>query len=61
MELKEYRFDKIALNFDKKRIPLSGAQREKRKGKYRYYGGETVYRGLRSWKCVKTGVPGRTY
>lgn len=42
MELKEYRFDKIALNFDKKRIPLSGAQREKRKGKYRYYGAQGV-------------------
>lgn len=42
MELQEYRFDKIAVNFDKKRIPLSGAQREKRKGKYRYYGAQGV-------------------
>ena len=38
MELKEYRFDEITVNFDKKRVPLSGAQREKRQGKYRYYG-----------------------
>ena len=38
MELKEYRFDEVTINFDKKRVPLSGAQREKRQGKYRYYG-----------------------
>lgn len=42
MELKEYRFNRIAINFDKKRIPLSGAQREKRKGQYRYYGAQGV-------------------
>ena len=30
MELKEYRFDEVTINFDKKRVPLSGAQREKR-------------------------------
>ena len=42
MELKEYRFDEVTINFDKKRVPLSGAQREKRKGKYRYYGAQGV-------------------
>lgn len=42
MELKEYRFDEVTINFDKKRIPLSGAQREKRQGKYRYYGAQGV-------------------
>lgn len=42
MEFKEFRFDKIAVNFDKKRIPLSSAQREKRKGQYRYYGAQGV-------------------
>lgn len=31
MELKEYRFDEVTINFDKKRIPLSGAQRKKDK------------------------------
>lgn len=42
MELKKYRFDEVSINFDKKRVPLSGAQREKRKGKYRYYGAQGV-------------------
>ena len=42
MELREYRFDEISVNYDKKRIPLSGAQREKRKGEYRYYGAQGV-------------------
>lgn len=42
MELKEYRFDEVTINFDKKRVPLSGAQREKRQGKYRYYGAQGV-------------------
>lgn len=42
MEFQEYRFDEISVNFDKKRIPLSGAQREKRKGDYRYYGAQGV-------------------
>lgn len=39
---KEYRFDEVTVNYDKKRVPLSGAQREKRKGKYRYYGAQGV-------------------
>ena len=42
MELKTYRLDEVTVNFDKKRVPLSGAQREKRQGKYRYYGAQGV-------------------
>lgn len=42
MELKEYRFDEVTINFDKKRVPISGAQREKRQGKYRYYGAQGI-------------------
>ena len=42
MELRKYRFDEISVNYDKKRIPLSGTQREKRKGEYRYYGAQGV-------------------
>lgn len=42
MELKEYRFDEVTINFDKKRVPLSGAQREKRQGSFRYYGAQGV-------------------
>ena len=42
MELKEYRFDEVTVNFDKKRVPLSSAQRERRQGKYRYYGAQGV-------------------
>ena len=42
MELREYRFDEISVNYDKKRVPLSGAQREKRKGNDRYYGAQGI-------------------
>jgi type I restriction enzyme S subunit len=42
MEFKTYRFDEVTLNFDKKRMPLSGTQREKRRGSYRYYGAQGV-------------------
>jgi len=42
MELKAYRFDEITVNFDRKRVPLSGAQRERRRGNYRYYGAQGV-------------------
>ena len=42
MELKEYRFGEVTINFDKKRVPLSGAQREKRQGQFRYYGAQGV-------------------
>jgi len=42
MEFKTYRFDEVTINFDKKRIPLSGSHREKRRGVYRYYGAQGV-------------------
>ena len=42
MELREYKLDEVTINFDKKRVPISGAQREKRKGKYRYYGAQGI-------------------
>ena len=34
MELTEYRFDEVTINFDKKRVTISGAQREKRQRVY---------------------------
>lgn len=42
MERMEFRFDEVTVNFDKKRIPLSAAQREKKRGEYRYYGAQGV-------------------
>lgn len=42
MELRKFRFGEITINYDKKRIPLSGSEREKRQGKYRYYGAQGV-------------------
>lgn len=42
MKLKEYRFNEVTINYDKKRIPLSGAQRKKRQGTYRYFGAQGV-------------------
>lgn len=42
MDFVEYRFDEVTINFDKKRIPLSATQREKRKGEYRYFGAQGV-------------------
>ena len=42
METKKYRFDDVTINFDKKRIPLSSAQSEKRQGTFRYYGAQGV-------------------
>ena len=42
METKKYRFDEVTINFDKKRIPLSSAQREKKQGTFRYYGAQGV-------------------
>ena len=42
MEFKTYRFDEVSINFDKKRVPLSSMQREKRRGTYRYYGAQGV-------------------
>lgn len=42
MKRKKYRFDEVSINYDKKRIPLSGAQRANRPGMYRYYGAQGV-------------------
>lgn len=42
MEFKTYKLGEIVINYDKKRIPLSSAQREKRQGPYRYYGAQGV-------------------
>lgn len=42
MEFKTYRFDEVTTNFDKKRVPVSGSQREKRRGTYRYFGAQGV-------------------
>lgn len=42
MKFDEYSFGEITLNYDKERIPLSAKEREKMKGKYRYYGAQGV-------------------
>lgn len=42
IEFKEYRFGDVTKNFDKKRVPLSGTQRKKQPGKFRYYGAQGV-------------------
>lgn len=42
MKFDELRFDEITLNYDKERIPLSAMEREKRQGKYRYYGAQGI-------------------
>lgn len=42
MQTNHYKFSEIAINFDKKRIPLSAMEREKRKGEYRYYGAQGI-------------------
>lgn len=42
MERTTYRFDQVTINYDRKRIPLSGAEREKRQGVYPYYGAQGV-------------------
>ena len=42
METKKCRFDEVTINFNKKRIALSSAQREKRQGMFRYYGAQGV-------------------
>lgn len=41
-ETTTFRFEDLTLNFDKRRIPLSSKQREKRQGQYRYYGAQGV-------------------
>ena len=42
MSLKYYRFDEVTVNFDKKRVPLSSAQRSNRGGEFPYYGAQGV-------------------
>ena len=42
MNLKYYRFDEVTVNFDKKRVPLSSAQRSNRGGEFPYYGAQGV-------------------
>ncbi len=42
MKFDEFRFDEITLNYDKERIPLSAMEREKRQGKYKYYGAQGI-------------------
>ena len=42
MKFDELLFDEITLNYDKERIPLSAMEREKRQGKYRYYGAQGI-------------------
>lgn len=42
MKFDKFRFDEITINFDKRRIPLSSLEREKRSGIYRYYGAQGV-------------------
>ena len=42
MRCSSFRFDEVAINHDKKRIPLSSMERAKRKGVYRYYGAQGV-------------------
>lgn len=42
MKFDEFRLDEITLNYDKERIPLSAMEREKRQGKYRYYGAQGI-------------------
>lgn len=42
MKCKLYRFDEVAINYDKKRVPLSSMERMKRQGNYRYYGAQGV-------------------
>lgn len=42
MGFNSFRIAEVSTNLDYKRIPLSSAQREKRKGVYRYYGAQGV-------------------
>lgn len=41
-ELKRYKLGEVVNILDSKRIPLSASQREKRKGKYPYYGAQGI-------------------
>lgn len=38
----KYKLGDVVTNFDRQRIPLSSAERQKRKGKFRYYGAQGV-------------------
>ena len=42
MKFNHILFDKVTINYDKKRIPLSATERKERKGSYRYYGAQGV-------------------
>ena len=42
MQIRKFRIDEVTNIFDKQRIPLSGEQREKRHGAYRYYGAQGI-------------------
>ena len=42
MKFNHILFDKVTINYDKKRIPLSATERQERKGSYRYYGAQGV-------------------
>lgn len=42
MKTKNYKFEQITINYDKKRKPLSAKQRADMQGKYRYYGAQSV-------------------
>ena len=42
MKCETFRFDEVTINFDKMRVPLSGKQRSKRQGCYRYYGAQGI-------------------
>lgn len=42
MKYNHYRFVEVAINYDKKRVPLSSMERMKRQGQYRYYGAQGV-------------------
>ena len=42
VKTKNYKFEQITINYDKKRKPLSAKQRADMQGKYRYYGAQSV-------------------
>lgn len=42
-KIKKYKVGELVVNFDRKRKPLSGRQREKMKGIYPYYGAASIF------------------
>ena len=42
-QIKKYKVGELVVNFDRKRKPLSGRQREKMKGVYPYYGAACIF------------------